>query len=127
MTDSAILRIEHIGAGESGKSTIIKQMMLLYAKGFSRADREKYRGIVFSNLVHAFNDIIDAMRRFTISFERNGCEKYVILLAEERELSRHESFPIDYKKAFEYLWADNGLQKAVARGNEYALHDNLDL
>lgn len=43
----------------------------------------------------------------------------------ERELSRGEPFPKEYHVAFRSLWSDLGVQKAVKRGNEFALHDNL--
>jgi guanine nucleotide-binding protein subunit alpha len=67
-------RLTPRGAGESGKSTIIKQMRLLYAKGFSKNERDKYRFIIFANLVSAFNDVIEAMRLFKVSFETNEHE-----------------------------------------------------
>lgn len=43
----------------------------------------------------------------------------------ERELSRGEPFPREYQTAFRSLWADPGVRKAVQRGNEFALHDNM--
>lgn len=43
----------------------------------------------------------------------------------ERELGRGESFPKEYQTALRSLWADRGVQTAVERGNEFALHDNL--
>ena len=58
-----------IGAGESGKSTVLKQMKLIYASGFSKAEREDCRSIIFSNLVHAFKVILEAMDEFDIALE----------------------------------------------------------
>lgn len=52
-------------------------------------------------------------------------QPYVGLLIMDRELSRGEAFPKEYQTAFRSLWADPGVQKAVQRGNEFALHDNL--
>jgi guanine nucleotide-binding protein subunit alpha len=52
-------------------------------------------------------------------------QAYVDIIIVERELGRGESFPKDYQVAFKNLWADRGVQKAVDRGNEFALHDNL--
>lgn len=45
---------------------------------------------------------------------------------QEKDLRPFEAIPVEYLRAFKDLWADPGLQKAVERGNEYALHDNLD-
>lgn len=52
-------------------------------------------------------------------------QNYVELIILDRELARGESFPKEYLKAFRSLWADGGVQQAVLRGNEFALHDNL--
>lgn len=39
------------GAGESGKSTILKQMRLIHEGSYSREEREAYKEIIFSNTV----------------------------------------------------------------------------
>ena len=33
--------------------------------------------------------------------------------------------PLDCLHAFQNLWVDKGVQLAMLKGNEYALHDNL--
>jgi len=65
---------DSVGAGESGKSTVLKQMRLLYASGFSRNEREDYRCIIFSNILNAFKILIDAMDQLEIRFEDRGNE-----------------------------------------------------
>ena len=59
----------HVGAGESGKSTVLKQMKLIYAQGFSKAEREDCRSTIFSNLVTAFRTIFKAMDELDLNFE----------------------------------------------------------
>lgn len=58
-----------IGAGESGKSTVLKQMRLIYAQGFSKSEKDEWRTIIFNNLLGAFKVILDAMDEFDIGFE----------------------------------------------------------
>lgn len=58
-----------LGAGESGKSTVLKQMKLLYAQGFSKSEKEEWRAIIFQNLQGAFKVILDAMDELTIPFQ----------------------------------------------------------
>lgn len=57
------------GAGESGKSTVLKQMKLIYASGFSRSEREDCRSVILSNLIHAFRVILEAMEELEIPLE----------------------------------------------------------
>lgn len=62
------------GAGESGKSTILKQMKILHANGFSLDERREIRPIIFSNLVVAFKIIIDEMSQLEIEYENRESE-----------------------------------------------------
>jgi len=41
-----------LGTGESGKSTILKQMRLHHVGGYTDEERDGYREIVYANLVH---------------------------------------------------------------------------
>ena len=44
----------HLGPGESGKSTVVKQMRLIHAGGFSKAEKKSWKNVIFHNLVDAF-------------------------------------------------------------------------
>ena len=58
------------GAGESGKSTILKQMKLIYTKeGISKSEKEDWRVIIFNNLLDGLRMIIDAMEDMGIEFQ----------------------------------------------------------
>jgi hypothetical protein len=53
-------------------------------------------------------------------------QRYVAMLEKERELGLEETLPLEYLTCFKDLWADMGIQMAILKGNEYALHDNLN-
>lgn len=44
----------------------------------------------------------------------------------EYEMTPHEPLPQEYLEPVRQLWADTGVRRAMEKGNEYALHDNLD-
>lgn len=113
------------GAGESGKSTILKQMRLIHTAGFSKADRDQYRVIIFTNIAGSMKLILEAMDGYGIAFQNPENEQYVHMMLKDRELGRGEAFPREYLPALKSLWEDAGVQSAVGRGNEFALHDNL--
>ena len=50
------------GAGESGKSTILKQMRIIYSEGFHLDERKEIRQVIFSNMIVAFKIIAEEMR-----------------------------------------------------------------
>lgn len=44
----------------------------------------------------------------------------------DHEIGAEDKLPQDYLEPIKALWADGGVKAAVAKGNEYALHDNLE-
>ena len=48
-----IIKILFLGAGESGKSTLVKQMNLLYGTGFPPAQCEKCKADLHANAIEA--------------------------------------------------------------------------
>lgn len=57
------------GAGESGKSTIIKQMRIIHSGGFPDEERRQTRAVIYSNLVIAFKVLLDIIRAENIQYE----------------------------------------------------------
>ncbi|OZC10777.1 g-protein alpha subunit [Onchocerca flexuosa] len=58
-----------LGAGESGKSTIVKQMKIIHETGYSDEERKAYKPVVYSNTIQSMMAIIRAMgqlKLFTI-------------------------------------------------------------
>jgi len=55
-----------LGTGESGKSTIVKQMKIIHQNGFSDQDRANYRHVVYKNLMESAQCLILAMRKLGI-------------------------------------------------------------
>lgn len=113
------------GAGESGKSTVLKQMRLIHAKGFTPSERKQWKVTIFNNLVHAFQCVQGVMEDNDVEFETTANVKHMELVCSDPEIGPDDSFPIDCTTAFQRLWEDGGVQKAIAQGHEYALHDNL--
>lgn len=58
----------HIGAGESGKSTLIKQMRIIHKGGFPTDERYQTRAVIYSNLVVAFKVLLDIMNADEIEY-----------------------------------------------------------
>jgi guanine nucleotide-binding protein subunit alpha, other len=42
------------------------------------------------------------------------------------ELGPSDPYPPEYLEPIKQLWVDGGVRQAIAHGNEFALHDNLD-
>lgn len=115
-----------LGAGESGKSTVLKQMKLIYSQGFSKNEKLEWKPVVFNNIIQSFRLIYDAMTEFDIEFTNPDNEKNMKHILVEFELGANDPLPNDYLEPIKTLWKDDGVRRAIAKGNEFALHDNLD-
>jgi guanine nucleotide-binding protein subunit alpha len=58
-----------IGAGESGKSTIMKQMKIMYTGGFSSVELLQYKPDILNNVVEAIQQVINALKKHEYAVE----------------------------------------------------------
>ncbi|KAI9282361.1 guanine nucleotide binding protein, alpha subunit [Sporodiniella umbellata] len=116
-----------LGAGESGKSTLLKQLRLIHTSGFDDNERESYRIIVFSNIIMEIQTIFEAMQLLNIHFENeeNNASAYVPLIEHAKNLKEKEPYPPSLLNPLLSLWADKGVQNSRKEANTmFALHDN---
>ncbi|KAJ5728405.1 hypothetical protein N7493_004735 [Penicillium malachiteum] len=121
------IKILLLGAGESGKSTIIKQMRIIHSRGFPEEERHQTRAVIYSNIVIAFKVLLDIMNAENIDFQNEKTRALGDLLDKtEPDVGSDDAFSdLKIRDAMRAMWLDAGVQKAVARGHEFALHDNL--
>ncbi|KAK6002261.1 hypothetical protein QM012_001899 [Aureobasidium pullulans] len=58
-----------LGSGESGKSTIVKQMKIIHQNGYSVDELRLYRHTIYKNVIDCAKALIGAMQQFDISPE----------------------------------------------------------
>jgi len=58
--------IPHLGSGESGKSTIVKQMKIIHQNGYTNEELLSFKPTVFRNLVDSAQDVVLAMRKLGV-------------------------------------------------------------
>ncbi|KAL8994722.1 MAG: hypothetical protein Q9169_005386 [Polycauliona sp. 2 TL-2023] len=119
------VKILLLGAGESGKSTILKQMRIIYSEGFHLEERKEVRQVIFSNMVVAFKIIAEEMREIGMDYEIPESHEHERVIAAAEDIGTEDSFPPQGLPAMKALWHDPSVQATIRRGNEYALHDNI--
>ncbi|XP_013380683.1 guanine nucleotide-binding protein G(i) subunit alpha isoform X2 [Lingula anatina] len=114
-----------LGAGESGKSTIVKQMKIIHDKGYSQEECLQYKPVVYSNTIQSMIAIIRAMGQLKIDFghpDRADDARMLFSLAgsDDGELSP------DLAAVMKRLWKDSGVQECFSRSREYQLNDSAE-
>lgn len=113
-----------LGAGESGKSTVLKQMKLLHHGSYSLQEREQYKEIIFSNTVQSMRAILDAMPilELNVAEANEGSARIVEKWGGQGE--EMERLDEGLARALDTLWRDPAVQEAVTRAREFQLNDS---
>lgn len=117
-----------LGAGESGKSTIVKQMQILHRNGFSGEDLVEFKARIYQNTLDAMSTIVSAMRSLGITHDREeilaDAELIQDLIVGQIDGSDRKRFSQPVLAALKRLWADGGVRECFSRANEYQLDDS---
>ncbi|KAA1132410.1 guanine nucleotide-binding protein subunit alpha [Puccinia graminis f. sp. tritici] len=77
------IKILLLGAGESGKSTLVKQMKCLWDQPYTQAERESYREVILPTPFTSIQVVLDALpalQHITIPAEQGDAERIDLLL-----------------------------------------------
>ncbi|CAG0917788.1 unnamed protein product [Notodromas monacha] len=111
-----------LGAGESGKSTVVKQMKVLHDNGYSVEERRKYVPVIRQNALQSTAVIMSAMERLEIPFAKRSLLEHMKNVSSYFSMERTASLII--QKSLSDFWADAGVQTCYRRSNEYHLNDS---
>uniref|UniRef100_A0A672MWG6 Guanine nucleotide-binding protein G(i) subunit alpha-2 n=1 Tax=Sinocyclocheilus grahami TaxID=75366 RepID=A0A672MWG6_SINGR len=114
-----------LGAGESGKSTIVKQMKIIHEDGYSEDECKQYRAVVYSNTIQSIMAIIKAMSNLKIDYRETArVDDARQLFALSAAAEEQGVLTDDLANVIRRLWADSGVQGCFTRSREYQLNDS---
>jgi len=116
-----------LGPGESGKSTIFKQLKIIQNNGgFSSEELQNFRFIIHSNCISQMKILADIAYKRNIPLDNEINQVIARKMVsknqedvEEREMWSHQ-MGLDIKT----LWEDSGIQKVYSFRNEFQLNDS---
>lgn len=103
-----------LGTGESGKSTIVKQMKIIHNGGFPPEEIAEYRRDVFRNICEAMQQVLQAMDRLGVRFtgevaeESRRCAAYMRDC--ELDWTSIDQLPPAFVQAINFLWLESGIR-----------------
>jgi len=68
----------NLGGGESGKSTIVKQMKIIHQNGYTKEELTTYRPGIYKNIAEGAQSLVGAIKKFEIQWENPLCKVYLI-------------------------------------------------
>ena len=119
--DTKKVKLLLLGAGECGKSTIFKQMRLIYGEKFSQTEREAKALQIYSNVLTAINVLLEQAELLDCVGQIHGETEAALV----RGIENLESMSIDIGDAVKTLWNDPGVQEVWARRNEFQIIESV--
>ncbi|XP_010049284.2 guanine nucleotide-binding protein alpha-1 subunit [Eucalyptus grandis] len=119
-----------LGAGESGKSTIFKQIKLLFQTGFDEAELKSYVPVIHANVYQTIKILYDGSKELA---QNDGDSSKYIIADENKEIGEKLSEiggRLDYPrltkelaKEIESLWKDDAIQETFTCGYRFQVPD----
>ncbi|KAI6185840.1 Guanine nucleotide binding protein (G-protein) domain containing protein [Aphelenchoides besseyi] len=124
--EEKVIKLLLLGAGECGKSTIMKQMRILHSNGFTTDEIHQQRSVVYSNTVHAMQELIKAMPKYKISFsDPSRFEDAQLVMQVIKSGDEMEPFSPQLGIALKRLWADPAISdKTYGHRLDFHLHES---
>jgi len=116
-----IIKLLLLGAGESGKSTIFRQMKLLYGKAFTEEELRNMIPVVHANVLSNFLLVLNnAAPKGIVIGPAELADRFMQTVDEESVID--EAMAADIKT----LWADPGVQRVWSERSTFQVLDSLE-
>ncbi|XP_069046494.1 guanine nucleotide-binding protein G(t) subunit alpha-2 [Lepisosteus oculatus] len=122
--ESKTVKLLLLGAGESGKSTIVKQMKIIHQDGYSEQECLEFRAIIYGNILQSIVAIIRAMSTLGIDYGEPSKAEDGQKLFNLADSIEEGTMPAELVTVIKKLWKDSGVQACFERAAEYQLNDS---
>ncbi|KAI9894119.1 MAG: Guanine nucleotide-binding protein alpha-2 subunit [Vezdaea aestivalis] len=114
-----------LGSGESGKSTIVKQMKIIHQNGYSVDELALYRLTIYKNLVDCIKALITAMEQFEITPDSSENKTNAAFL-KDYSVDPDPQVSLDPRvgAAVSSIWKDPCIAKIMDHQSEFYLMDS---
>jgi len=121
-TMGRIVKLLLLGAGDSGKSTIAKQMKIIHLDGFSSDERSSYKTAIANNVLTSIRTLIHQCTKFGYHLERGNENRAQRILDIPRD--KEPNVTVDLGEDITALWRDPSIKNTFYRSSEYQLNDS---
>ncbi|XP_017558690.1 guanine nucleotide-binding protein subunit alpha-12a [Pygocentrus nattereri] len=123
-----LVKILLLGAGESGKSTFLKQMRIIHGREFDQKALLDFRDTIFENIIKGMRVLVDARDKLGVPWQNSENEKHGMFVM---SFENKAGLPVEpctfqlYVPALQALWGDSGIQEAYGRRSEFQLSESV--
>eukprot|EP01084_Bolivina_argentea_P170635 295682_1 len=122
--DEQVKKLLLLGAGESGKSTLFKQMITLYGKGYPEDERITYKPIVFQNTISALQILLTYCEQLQDEIDSKIEEKNQEMATRFMNMNIDSDITESIANDIKTLWKDSGIQKTYEHRVKFQFPDS---
>jgi len=111
-----------LGAGESGKSTIFKQMKIIHLNGFTDEDRLGFKATIYNNTIGSMRVLVSACQELEVDVEDRHKDIVDRIYSGDNYFQGQITQQI--ANDIESLWTDKGIRAVYERSAEFQLNDS---
>jgi guanine nucleotide-binding protein G(i) subunit alpha len=113
------------GSGESGKSTIVKQMKIIHQNGYTVEELTMYRLTIYKNVIDCAKALIAAMKQVEIAPETEANKEYIKYLA-DYSVDPDPEKPLESEvgEAVGSVWKDPCIPKLMEHSTSFYIMDS---
>ncbi|KAJ8246411.1 hypothetical protein GJAV_G00267440 [Gymnothorax javanicus] len=127
-----LVKILLLGAGESGKSTFLKQMRIIHGQDFDQRAKEEFRATIYSNVIKGVRVLVDAREKLHIPWgdASNQTHGDTMMAFDTRSAMMIQGLVetkvfLQLLPSISALWSDSGIQNAYDRRREFQLGESV--
>ncbi|KAJ5071897.1 guanine nucleotide-binding protein g(o) subunit alpha [Anaeramoeba ignava] len=109
-----------LGAGDSGKTTLLKQLNILFKKGFTNQDYDLYKEIIRSNIIIYIKTLLEGAAKMKIPLEK----KNKSIADDFLEIEIPYQLTKEVAENAKVLWQDPALKETFQKRSVLELPDN---
>lgn len=110
-----------LGAGESGKSTIFKQMKLIYGDQYTEAEKRQQIPTIFSNILQAIKALVEHAYSFNLVGQVEAKDELEMI----KGLDENDVINVTVGNAIKALWNDPGIKAVWERRSEFQIIESV--
>lgn len=119
--ESEKIKLLLLGAGESGKSTIFKQMKLIYGVKHTEKERKESIPIIHCNILQAMKLLCDQAVIFGVESQIQAKNAFEMI----KNIDENEKIDVVIGGAVKELWQDPGMRVVWDRRTEFQLIESV--
>ena len=120
-TEAEKVKLLLLGAGESGKSTIFKQMKVIYGEKYTDMERKHAIPTIHSNIIQAMKTLCEQAITFNEMSQIKAIEEFELI----RSLDENDTITVPVGNALRNLWMDPGMKGVWDRRNEFQIIESV--